>query len=138
MPAVSEEELQQLREKNEKLRERIASAQIKKAENETERQREYDALQVAAENVRLEAQLAAALEDAKVGASQQGASGVLESAKAQLEAAEAQADATTGPVDTNAENQPKGTTGATKAVEEEKASSTPAPSASTTSTNGGN
>jgi hypothetical protein len=126
MPAVSEEELQQLRQDNEKLREKIASAATKQADNDSARQREYEALQLVAENTRLEAELNAATERAKVDNSRSGAANVLEAAQAQLEAAQAQGEQLAGvPVDTNAENQPKNTTGATVAVEGAKVETSP-------------
>lgn len=139
MPDVSDEELNELREDNKSLRERIASAQIKQAENDSARQREYEALQLVAENTRLEAQLNAAEAAADSKASEQGASGVLAAAKEQLEAAVAQGKQTPGPVDTNTTDQPKNTTGATTATEEKvTSSSTSQSNASTTLTNGGN
>lgn len=154
MPAVSEEELQKLLEDNEKLREQIASAGTKAAENGAAREREYKALQLVAENTRLEAELQAAKARATVANSKDGAASVLDAAKANLETAQAQGEALAGvPVDTNAENQPKNTTGATVAVKDgvvttspdgvtvvvapDKSSSTSS-SSSTTSTNGGN
>jgi hypothetical protein len=102
MPNVSEEELQQLREKNETLRERLVKAQAKEADNDAARQREYEALQLATENTKLEAAVASAEERSKVANSRSGAANVLEAAQAQLEAAAAQAEHPQGvPVDVN-------------------------------------
>lgn len=140
MPAVSEEELQELREGNEKLRSKIAGANSKQAENEAARNREYEATQLVAEQTRLEAQLRRAEEASKVNASKDGAANVLEAAKRQLEQAEKVAEQPAGPVDTNAKDQPKNTTGATVAVDtskEPEKSPTPPPS-NNTNTNGGN
>lgn len=139
MPAVSEEELQELREQNEKLRNKIVGANSKKAENEAARNREYEATLLVAEQTRLEAELRRAEEASKVNSSKEGAASVLEAAQRQLEQAEKVAEAPAGPVDTNVENPPKNTTGATVAVAESKEpdkSSTP-PS-NNTNTNGGN
>lgn len=118
MPAVSEEELQQLRERNESLREQIQNASFQSAQNELDRQREYEAIQLRTENVRLEAELESAMRRADPEASEASSENILASAMERLKAAEAQAEQPAGvPVDTNAENQPEGTTGATVAVE---------------------
>jgi DNA repair exonuclease SbcCD ATPase subunit len=102
MPNVSEEELQQLREDNESLRERLVKAQAKAAENDAARQREYEALQLGTENLQLEAQVAAAEQRAKVDASRQGAASVLDAAQERLQIAAAQAETPQGvPVDVN-------------------------------------
>lgn len=138
MPAVSDEELEQLREENQKLRERIATAQTKKAENDADRQLEYEALQLAAENKRLEAELAAAEFGAKASTSQEGAANVLDAAAKQLEDAVLQSSQTPGPVDTNAENQPKDTTGATVATVAPEEKSSGSSTSYPTSSNGGN
>jgi hypothetical protein len=89
MPAVSEEELAALQEQNAKLRERLEAAQTKKSENEIARLREHEALQLQAENVRLEAQVSYAEAEAKVGSSKDSASGVIDQAKEQLAQAKA-------------------------------------------------
>jgi len=119
MPAPSEEELDELRKRNEKLREQVATQQAKASDNDAERAREYEASQLLIENTRLEAQLASAKERAKVGVSRDGASNLLDAADTQLAAAQAALENPQGvPVDTNAEDQPKNTTGATTAVED--------------------
>ena len=134
MPAVSEEELQQLREKNESLREQIADARNQAAENEADRLREYEALQLRTENVRLEAELASATRQADPEASEAGAKNVLEAAMERLRAAEAQSEQPAGvPVDTNAENPPEGTTGATVAEKVEAPAKPAADKTTTTS-----
>lgn len=163
MPAVSEEELEQLRSDNEKLRGQIVTAETKTAENDAARQREYEAAQLVAENTRLEAQLASAKARSTVTASREGVASVMDAAADQLAAAQAALENPQGvPVDVNdPDNMKKKDTGATKAVEDGKvevapdgtatvtkpeSSSTSSSSSSgagtsgssTTSTNGGN
>lgn len=157
MPNVSEEELQQLRKDNESLRERLVKAQAKEADNDAARQREYEALQLATENTRLEVAVASAEERSKVANSRGGAANVLEAAQAQLEAAAAQGEHPQGvPVDVNdPENIKKGESevkAAAKAAESEgglvdtgsvpeSAVTAPPPvptTTTTTSSNGGN
>lgn len=101
MPNVSEEELQQLREHNAKLRKDIADANSKQAENEANRQRELEAIQLGAEAARLEGQLARAKEAAKVTTSREGAATLVESAKERLKQEQQAAEQPVGPVDTN-------------------------------------
>lgn len=122
MPAVSEEELEQLRSDNQKLRDQIAREETKVAENDADRQREYEATQLVAENARLEAQLASAKARSKVGASREGAASVMDAAADQLAAAQAALENPQGvPVDVNdPENMKKKDTGAVAAVEDGK------------------
>lgn len=101
MPAVSEEELQKLRDDNEKLRKKIATTSVKQAENESVRNQEIEAMQLQGENARLQAQLAQAEEAAKVSTSKEGAANILEAAQLQLRQAQAVAKQPAGPVDTN-------------------------------------
>ena len=161
MPAVSEEELEQLRSDNEKLRNQIASAETKVAENDAARQREYEATQLVAENTRLEAQLASAKARSTVTASREGAANVMQAAEDQVAQAQAALENPQGvPVDVNdPDNMKKNDTGASKAVEDGKvevapngiatvtksestssssSSSSGTSGSSTTSTNGGN
>lgn len=158
MSNVSEEELQKLRENNESLRSRLVKAQSKEAENDADRQREYEALQLGAENLRLEAAVRTAEERSKVNASRGGASSVLEAAQQQLELAATQAETLQGvPVDTNhPDNIKKGEklvadaakasetkegyvdSGSVPAAEVALPASAPQPTATTTSSNGGN
>lgn len=100
--AVSDEELEQKRQHNAKLREQIAAEDQKKSERLRDQHNAIQAAQLDAETARLEAQLAAAKESAKAGSVKEGASGVLDEAKEQMKAAQAQRDnQTVGPVDTN-------------------------------------
>lgn len=163
MPAVSEEELEQLRSDNEKLRGQIVTAETKTAENDAARQREYEAAQLVAENTRLEAQLASAKARSTVTASREGVASVMDAAADQLAAAQAALENPQGvPVDVNdPDNMKKKDTGATVAVEDGKVEVAPDGTAtvakpestssssssssgsgtsgsSTTSTNGGN
>lgn len=155
MPNVSEEELQQLRKDNESLRERLVKAQSKEADNDAARQREYEALQLATENAKLEAAVASAEERSKVANSRGGAANVLEAAQAQLEAAAAQKEQPAGvPVDVNDPDNIKKGEAEVKAAEKAAASddglvdtgsvpatavTAPTPVATTTtSSNGGN
>lgn len=155
MPAVSEEELEKLRSDNETLRNQIAREETKVAENDADRQREYEAVQLAAENTRLEAQLASAKARSKVATSREGAASIMDASSDQLAAAQAALENPQGvPVDVNdPENQRKKDTGATVGVEGGKvettsqgvttvtkpeSSTSSSTSSSTTSTNGGN
>lgn len=102
MPAVSQEELDKLRSDNEKLRDQVAREEAKAAENDADRQREYEATQLLVENARLEGQLASAQQKSKVGASREGASNLMEAAADQLAAAQAALENPQGvPVDVN-------------------------------------
>lgn len=118
MPAVSQEELDNLRKKNETLRDQLIDAQSKQAENDAARQREFEALQLQAENARLEGQVAQAKTLAKADTSKAGSANVIDAAKAQLEAANAVKEQGAGAVDINAdENRKKKDTGASYATE---------------------
>lgn len=120
MAVPTDEELQEIEERNSKLREQITAAQQKKAETLAEQDRAVRGAQLMAEQARLEAELARATEDAKVGNVRGGSEALLGQLVEQVQTAEALAEAPVGPVDTNAKNQPKGTTGETVAVPEEK------------------
>lgn len=104
MPGVSEEELEQLRKDNEKLREQLDGSLAKQAENEAARLREYEAKQLQAENVRLQADVNRAKAASLVGASKDGTAQLMANADAELAAAQARLEAPVGPVDTNADN----------------------------------
>lgn len=120
MAVPTEEDLQKIRDDNERLRQQIAAEQQKKAERENEAARSLAYAELATENARLEAQLASAKEAAKVATVKAGTDALMTTLKENLETVVAQGEAATGPVDTNAENQPKNTTGATVAVDETK------------------
>lgn len=99
--AVSDKDLEKLRDKNDKLREQIAAAEAESAQKIAEASNAIVAGQLEAENARLEAQLARAKEAAKVTVIREGAAGLAENIDAQLEAAQAAAAAPAGPVDPN-------------------------------------
>lgn len=116
--AISEEDLEQKRARNNRLREQIAAQEAKASSAIQEQSLTVDAAKLDAETARLEAQLAAAKEQAKVSNIRQGSSDLHE----QLVAAKESASAVTPPgvvVDTNAEKQPSDT-GATTPVDQKK------------------
>lgn len=117
--APTQEELDQLEQENEALRDKIANANSTRATREAEASRAIRGAELYAENVRLQAELAAATEASKVGAVKEGAAGPLAAVAEQVKQAEALAERPVGPVDTNAENPPKDT-GAVAAVNEDK------------------
>lgn len=99
--ALSDEELQQLREENEGLREDISAAQTDLAESESDRSREYEASQLLIENTRLKAQLAATEAQAAHASSDEATATIAASAVDQLAAAKAALENPAGiPVDT--------------------------------------
>lgn len=102
MAAVTDDELQKKRDRNERLREQIAAAEADAATRASEAANEITAKQLDAENARLEARLAQAKEAAKASSVKDGASSVLASVDDQLKAARAAASNPVGPVDTNA------------------------------------
>lgn len=104
MPVPSDEDLQKIRDDNEKLRAKIRETQSTRATREAEASRVIEYEQLKAEQVRLEAQLANEKELAKVGSVKAGSENVLSSVKEQLAEATAVAEAPAGPVDTNAES----------------------------------
>lgn len=114
----TEAELEKIRQRNETLREQIAREQSKKAENLSEAARDLEEAQLLAEQASLEAQLASAKENAKVGVARSGNSDAMESARLRADAAAAALENPQGVVDTNAEDQPTGTTGKVKAVKD--------------------
>lgn len=119
MAGPTDEDLQKIRDDNDRLRTKIAESKAQKRERETQAAREIEYAQLLAENTRLEAELASAAEAAKVGTVKAGTESLMANLKENLEVAVAQGEgAAAGPVDTNAENQPKNTTGATVAVNE--------------------
>jgi len=85
MATVSDEELQELRDKNQSLREDIAQAEAEQAISEKDRQREYEASQLLVENARLEAKLAVAKAQAEQAAGDAGVESHVEAATNQLE-----------------------------------------------------
>jgi hypothetical protein len=102
MPAVSDEELKQLHEDNEALRQRLADAQSGKAQNEADANRDYEASQLMLENARLEAAVASAEAQADPEVTSAGVTVLAESSQSQLEAAIAQLEHPQGvPVDVN-------------------------------------
>ena len=103
MPAVSEEELEQLREKNASLRDEIEEASTVKASAEADTQREYEAAQLIAENQRLEARLASAKAIAEAAQAKQGVGSLAQNTATELELAKRALENPAGvPVDTNA------------------------------------
>lgn len=122
--AVSQEDLEQKRSEVDKLRQQIIDTQAKADAAVQAQSNEVEAATLDAEKAKLEAQLAAAKEQAKVS-NVKAASANLQST---LKAARDAAGEITPPgvlVDTNAESQPKNTTGATVAVENGVVSTSP-------------
>jgi hypothetical protein len=105
MADLTEKDLEQKREKNAKLRERIAEAEAKAAAQVQQTSLQIEAASLDAETARLEAQLAAAKEAAKVSNARSGAEGPLAAVTAQLEAAQAEVTPPGVAVDTNAGNE---------------------------------
>jgi hypothetical protein len=120
MAAPTEKELEQKRARNERLREQIADAEAKAAAATTEQSLSLEGATLDAETARLEARLAAAKEAAKISNIKSGVEGPLAAVNDQLEAARAGITPPGVTVDTNAENAPKDTTGATTGTTEEK------------------
>ena len=121
MAGPTDEDLQKIREDNERLRTKIANANAQRRDREQQAAREIEFAQLATENQRLEAELASAEAAAKVAAVKSGTEDLMVTLKTNLETSVAQGEAAgAGPVDTNAENQPKGTTGAVVAVNEDE------------------
>lgn len=104
MAALTEKDLEQKRAKNERLREQIADAEAKAAAATQEQNLAIEAASLDAETARLEAQLAAAKEAAKVSNIRSGAAGPLAAAEEQLQAAQANVTPPGVTVDTNADN----------------------------------
>jgi hypothetical protein len=102
MVAVSQDDLQKKRDKNERLREQIAAASAQASERVQEQSNTIEASQLDAETARLELQLAAAKEQAKVTVAREGAEGPLSAVQDQLEAAKAGVTPPGVAVDTNA------------------------------------
>jgi hypothetical protein len=102
--AVTEEELEKKQAKNAKLREQI-EAQLQKASAVAqEKSLELQGTQLDAETARLEAQLAAAKEAAKVSTIKAGTEGLAAQAQAELDAAQAGFTVPGVPVNTNPED----------------------------------
>ena len=114
--AVSEEDLEQKRREVDKLREQIASTVDKADVSVQEQNNAIQAAQLDAEKARLEAQLASQREAAKVSTIRSGSADLTDTLKAAKEAA-AEVTPPGVTIDTNAENPPSNTTGATVAVE---------------------
>lgn len=104
MAAISEEELEQLRVHNEKLREKIEDTQAKASEAIAEQSREIEAARLKAEGARLEAVLEQARQTATKTAAKEGAALPLEAAKEQLRAAQAGVTPPGVTVDTNTDS----------------------------------
>lgn len=85
---VSDDDLQKLREKNAQLREQIDNEQSKRSEREADKSRELEYTQLQAEQARLQAELDAVKESAKVASVNEAASAPLAAAKEQLKAAQ--------------------------------------------------
>lgn len=120
MASLTDEDLEKIREDNDKLRSKIADAESQRAEREADAAREIQYAQLQVENIRLQADLVNVKELAKVGTVKAGVAILQESVKEELKTAIAVAEAPVGAVDTNAENPPKNTTGATVAESEDK------------------
>lgn len=101
--AVEEKDLEQLRSRADRLREQIADAETKAAENTTAQAREIEGAQLRTEVAMLERRLAEAKEAAKVSVAKESAAGPLDQVTTQLETAVAQKDAPVGPVEPPAE-----------------------------------
>lgn len=101
MAALTDKDLEQKREKNARLREQIAEQEAKAASAAQDQTMQIEASQLDAETARLEAQLAAAKEAAKVSVAKEGAATPLAAAREQLEAAQAGITPPGVAVDTN-------------------------------------
>ncbi len=84
---TTEEELQQKRERNAKLREQLAQEEAKRVEREVNLANDLTAAQLDAEEARLKAQLTDAKEAAKVANVKEGASAPLAAAKEEMQRA---------------------------------------------------
>lgn len=91
--ATTEKELDEKRQRNERLREQLAAEEAKRLTREAEVSNDVTAKNLDAEAARLEAQLAAAKETNKVAAVKSGAAAPIEAAQAQLDNATAFAKA---------------------------------------------
>ena len=87
---TSDEDLQKQAERVQKLREQVADAEAKRTERERELANDVTMTQLQAEAAALEARLAVAKEQGKVGSVKEGASAPLDAAKDLLERAVAQ------------------------------------------------
>lgn len=103
MATLTDKDLEQKREKNAKLREQIAEQGTKAASVAQDQTLQIEAAQLDAETARLEAQLAAAKEAAKVSVAKEGAAAPLALAKEQLKAAQSGVTPPGVAVDTNAD-----------------------------------
>lgn len=99
--APTEEDLDRLRDENDKIREQIALAEAKRDERVTGAQAVVDYANLTAENERLKNELQAAKQAAQVGTVKDAVSAPLAQAAALLEAAKA-GPVSQVPVDTNA------------------------------------
>lgn len=107
MAALTEKDLEQKRAKNERLRKQIADAEAKAAAAAQEQNLAIEAAALDAETARLEAQLAAAREAAKVSNIRSGATGPLAAVEEQLKAAQAGVTPPGVVVDTSADSNDK-------------------------------
>lgn len=87
---TTEEDLQQKRERNEKLREQIAAEEAKRRDRELDLSNQIVGQELDAEGARLEAELASLKESSKVANVKSGAEAPLQSAKEAMEQALAQ------------------------------------------------
>lgn len=90
---TTQEELAAKRERVEKLRDQLAAAEAQRVSRESEAQTDIEAAQLDAEEARLQGQLVAAKEAAKVGSVKSGTSGVLDTIKEDKARADAFAEA---------------------------------------------
>lgn len=86
---TTEEELDEKRQRNQKLRDQLAAEEAKRVDRETSLANDVTAMQLDAEAVRLQAALDAAKEANKVSAVKEGAAPVLDAAKEDIKNAEA-------------------------------------------------
>ncbi len=103
MSAVTDKDLEQKQEKNQKLREKIADAEALAATRVQDESRVMQAELLDAETARLEAQLSAAKEAAKVTTVREGASALNDQIAEQKAAAEGGVTPPGVAVDTNAD-----------------------------------
>lgn len=103
MADLTEKDLEQRRERNTRLREQIAEAEAKAADQLQSQNRAIEAAGLDAETARLEARLAAAKQAAKVSNTKAGAAGPLAAVTDQLKAAQAGGTPPGVAVDTNGE-----------------------------------
>jgi len=101
MATISENDLEQKRQHNEKLRQQIADAEAKAAAQVVQVSNELAAAELDAETARLERQLEAARQTAKVSVAREGSASNLDTVKEDLKAAQAGGTPIGVAVDTN-------------------------------------